>query len=740
MEEKENQVIEKKEWFRKSIDNVDIVFKKTWQGAAIGSVLAALFVGTIIGIYAKTGFGQWIDIGIPVLLVIILFFLIYFLLGLLRKLLITLPKIFLLAIGSVIIIFINLPLTRISFFFFGIGVLFCAVIGFFFLNGIRKLSSWIVLAVVLIINGYIGFVIQNPGNNPNELNVKHFFETKESTVVSELKKDPVYQAKFLYYGSGNDKRRPEYRDSVKLTTQSVDVTPFFDESSGVFNTIREWYWDFNAHNYPLNARVWYPDGQGPFPLIIMVHGNHKMEEYSESGYDYIGKYLAERGYIFVSIDENFLNGSFYHDYQQTENFTRGYLILKHLQYWRKWNEESGNILYKKADMDNIAIIGHSRGGQAAAIAAMLNKMDCYHLDANKKFDFNFNIKSIVQIAPNDPYTPTNGNPLYLKNINYLALQGAYDADVFSFLGSRQYNRISFTDDYYFKSLIYIYHANHGQFNTVWGRNDYQPPVSWFINTTPIMKASDQQKIAEIYIYSFLEATLKGHKQYLPLFKDYRNGAELLPADVYITQFEDSRFQLIHDYEMNLNPAKMNPVTGTISGEGLKTWSQNGLTLRDGTRQLNEVVYLGWDRSDTAYKKIIPRYSFHFQDTNSVIKNIRVNDALVFNLCNNRNSLSDTVDISIELVTSDSVKVAFPLSQLSGIIPPLRVDIVKLGMLYSKNERESAEKVLKTVIINFEDIIKLDHNFNPMHLTGISFVFDRTAIGEIILDRIGILKN
>ena len=34
----------------------------------------------------------------------------------------------------------------------------------------------------------------------------------------------------------------------------------------------------------VNARVWYPDGPGPFPLALIVHGNHKMAEFSDPGY------------------------------------------------------------------------------------------------------------------------------------------------------------------------------------------------------------------------------------------------------------------------------------------------------------------------------------------------------------------------------------------------------------------------------------------------------------------------
>src|ERR1700759_5170255 len=36
----------------------------------------------------------------------------------------------------------------------------------------------------------------------------------------------TYTVKTLYYGSGTDKRRKEYRDSVTIKTRTVDVSPF----------------------------------------------------------------------------------------------------------------------------------------------------------------------------------------------------------------------------------------------------------------------------------------------------------------------------------------------------------------------------------------------------------------------------------------------------------------------------------------------------------------------------------
>jgi len=65
----------------------------------------------------------------------------------------------------------------------------------------------------------------------------------------------------LYYGSGTDRNRPEYRDSVSITTPTVDVSKMVD--LGASAKERNGYWGFTPEEMPLNGRVWYPDGDGP---------------------------------------------------------------------------------------------------------------------------------------------------------------------------------------------------------------------------------------------------------------------------------------------------------------------------------------------------------------------------------------------------------------------------------------------------------------------------------------------
>ena len=129
----------------------------------------------------------------------------------------------------------------------------------------------------------------------------------------------VFPVLRLYYGSGKDKRRSEFRDSVSIETESVDASKLI--SLGERAKDRNSYWGFSPKDFPINGRVWYPDGDGPFPLVLIVHGNHNMRDFSDPGYGYLGELLASRGFILTSVDQNFVNGGI-----RGENDARGWLL------------------------------------------------------------------------------------------------------------------------------------------------------------------------------------------------------------------------------------------------------------------------------------------------------------------------------------------------------------------------------------------------------------------------------
>lgn len=726
-----------KSFFKIINDWIVGVAEKSWKGAAIGAAAAMVFHCLIMGKFVKTGISPLVDIIIIILMV-----------GLIFKAGSFVKRLFLIVrnfnpyfVSIVIVTLVIGGFIPGSFFSrpFILFELMCgAIAGFAISRGWKKPLSILLFSIVASANIYLFYFLSADGfDNSTAVNDRYWDQKTPSLHIEDPSTEGSYRVKELFYGSGDDKQRPEYASRVSIKTMPVDATPFFDQTSGFKNYMRKIYWGFNSKNYPINARVWYPDGEGSFPLVLIVHGNHLMNDFSDPGYDYLGRLLASRGFIIASVDENFLNGSWIDDYGQGEVFTRAWLLLKHLENWRKWNEIEGNPFFRKVDMNNIALIGHSRGGAAVATASVINKLNKYHLDARQKFDFNFSIKGIVQIAPNDPYTPQNDIPLKPENVNYLLLQGGYDQDMYWFLGNRVYNRVHYSDgNYHFKAALYIYRANHGQFNTVWGRQDSDIPNSWFLNYKPIMDGKDQRQIAKIYISAFLESSLKGKKEFIPMFKDFRQASKILPREYYLNQFEDSNFKYVADYleDFDVNTATLKG--SSIEGKNLKTWSENALPFRDdwGSSQQTSGVYLGWDKKDTTLKGA-SQYSIHFPD--STTRSLRIDSSknLFFFICNNKNDI-DTIDFTIELHTkTTSVKKIF--SNFMILPPVLKTELTKCNYIYSIGKGKPVERVLQYIELPFSEFIKSNEIFRPSEMTQIRFTFDKTDSGEIFLGKIGI---
>ncbi|OJU26657.1 MAG: hypothetical protein BGN92_07640 [Sphingobacteriales bacterium 41-5] len=709
---------------------------KAGAGAAIGSLLALIFFGCVYALQIKTGLNIFLNFlllaGVAAGAFLFLFLLMVVGLNIVKRV----NLIILALISTAIMISVLLPNTYFSLPFILIQILSGFLIGFTFSKGAKKIWRVVAISVAVTINVLVLYFLISPGRDKTVPVTKSYWEQKSDLVkMNNPAEAGSYSVKELFYGSGNDKHRPEYEGKVSIRTNPVDATAFFDQSRGIKNAMRKFYWGFNSKNYPLNARVWYPEADGIFPLVLIVHGNSLMTHNSDNGYGYIGQLLASKGYIVASIDENFLNLAWFGDYYFSEFFVRGWLILKHLENWRTWNETQGSIFHKKVDMNNIALIGHSRGGEAVSIAAVLNKMNKYTLDATQTFNFGFSIKSIIQIAPTDFYSLQSEVPFELENIDYLLLHGGFDQDMYWNMGTRTFNKINFTDSgYHFKMALYIYKANHGQFNTSWGREDDQPPASWFLNTKSILPAEEQRKIAQIYISSFLETTLKGKNEYMPLFRDYRNGFPVLPKDYYISMFADSRYKYLAKFNEDLEVGSASLPGCIIEGNYLKTWKEDAIPLRmeNGSTQINVGVFLGWDQKKFANKAAT--YSLHLP--NGDIKSLKIDSAgsFVFDVCNNTNDIND-IDFSIELSTGNGT-LKTTLKQHLHLPPLLETNLTKQNPFYKIKNPSRIERVMQSVQIPFSEFKQQGKLFNPSEINAITFIFDKTPIGEIILDNIG----
>ena len=578
----------------------------------------------------------------------------------------------------------------------------------------------------------------------------------------------------LYYGSGTDKNRPEYRDSVSIRTDPVDASKLVDLGQSADE--RNDYWGFTPEEMPLNARVWYPEGEGPFPLVLVVHGNHNMKDFSDPGYDYLGELLASRGYILASVDENFINGGI-----RGENDARGWFLLKHVQLFGRLNEEEGNAFTGKVDMGAIALMGHSRGGEAVANAAAFNHLSHYPDDASLEFDFGFDIKGIVSIAPVDgQYLPT-GRKVVVEDVSYLTFHGSHDGDVTSFHGLRIYDRLRFNDpdEFRFKSAVYVYRANHGQWNTVWQNKDGGPRSGRFLDLRGLIPQADQRRFAEIYVSAFMDVVLKGDKQYLPIFRDHRVIGRWLPETMYITRFETSSFRPLATFEEDIDVTSGTEAGVRILGDSLATWKEGLLPLRSSNRsntsssQENQAVWLGWNNRiagpDTT--RVGPAGRFSLTLPHDLAQRWGVGEGTTLDLMlggtntvpgprldpardtadANRNreprgrggrgeraadEEKPPIDLTVQVEDGEGRLAEVVLSRYGPVRRPLETYVMRRRDQENQRFTDHWEQVLQTYSIPLGDFTNANSSLDLRSLRAVRLVFDRAQAGEVVVDQIG----
>jgi hypothetical protein len=260
-------------------------------------------------------------------------------------------------------------------------------------------------------------------------------------------------------------------------------------------------------------------------------------------------------------------------------------------------------------MDRIALMGHSRGGEAVAVAGAFNRMRYYPDDGTKEMPSGFGIRTIVAIAPVDgQYTPAD-RPTPLENVNYLTLQGAHDADMSTFHGIRQWARVKFTDGgYHAKAAVYTYRANHGQFNTVWGNTDFGFPMSRYLNRKALL--SGDAPALDGFLLPGHVSTMIGSRVYEPIARDFGVACVIAgfePLDILqsilmlVKQVQDDRAEVENQYRRVVTPDGNDAARRAVAEifeqcdaawRGIGVIPKSGLTIRSGYSEYDARVRFG----------------------------------------------------------------------------------------------------------------------------------------------------
>ncbi|CAI6081620.1 alpha/beta hydrolase family protein [Cohnella sp. JJ-181] len=548
--------------------------------------------------------------------------------------------------------------------------------------------------------------------------------------------DPAEPGRYAFdaftYGSGAD-RRPEFGKDARLLSQPADASAYLKD----LPLLRKWYWGFGAKALPLNGRVWMPRGDGPFPLVLIVHGNHAMEDYSDAGYAYLGEQLASRGFLTVSVDENFLNYSVWSGIPDRDMLLRAWILLRHIGQLREFADDPDSPLYGKADLRNISLVGHSRGGQAVAMAA--DRDEWFAEDGTLPAQSDYRIVSVAAIAPTD--TVVDGKQARLRGISYLTLQGASDADINDFFGDRQYARTTFAAsgsgqaDAAFKASLYIEGANHGQFNASWGQRDSSLPAGLFLRKPPLAGEA-QRRIAKGYLTAFMEATLRGDAAYRPLFEDYRAASPYLPNTQYVSRYEGDAFRAWTRFDEE-GAGAANPGAGLTGDAQAVSAGVEEAQDRQRHGKGTQGLVLQW-ASEGKYAMTWDRAAA----TGASAENPTV---LSFALADLSRDLpgwdGDSAAGGIRIGLSDArgVYAELPLSDFASPKPLFRASVTRLGRLEPLVDdgkyKEAYEPVFQTYRLPLDAWSRANPSFDPGAIKRIVFVMDGGP-GKVMVDDVG----
>ena len=425
-------------------------------------------------------------------------------------------------------------------------------------------------------------------------------------------------------------------------------------------------------------------------------------------------------------------------------------------------------------------MGHSRGGEAVGHAAAFNRLTRYPDDANVKFDYNFPIKSIVAIAPVDgQYKPAEkfhaGRERELPGDPRLARRrrrrSSTDCGSTSACSSPTASRTS-------RRRCTCIARITGSGTRVWGNKDNGPRSARMLDLRGLLEPEEQREFGKVYISAFLEATLKGDKRYLPMFRDHRMAGQWLPKTMYITRFEDSNHQSVANFEEDVDVQSGSVPGVTLRGDSLATWKEALLTYRSAARaggtsdpQNNYAVWLGWNHriagEDTTRMGPPATYSVTVTDSLARAWSIDGNTSFAFLLAatdakpgprqppvkdtttkaavkkapakkKSNEPDTTTIQITLEAVDANGNTARVLVNRYGAVRRPLSVKVLRVAGDDARRFGTTYELVLQSFSVPLRDFAQ-NTLFDPTRVRTIRFVFEPTIEGTIILDEIGFSK-
>lgn len=268
--------------------------------------------------------------------------------------------------------------------------------------------------------------------------------------------------------------------------------------------------------------------------------------HSERGYDYLGRTLAARGMVVISVSANGVNAG---EMGEIADRARGAVIYQHLRMWRRLVEDGAGPLagaftdartgrpatpgFRRAvDLRNVGLMGHSRGGRGVMWAAADKHR--HLVPAGVRLTAVFGMA-----AAGPPFMDHRARRVKVSRIPVMTWIGGCDAT-----GDDSYNQLAQRGGDPVNIAITVHGANHNNLNSRWsahsglpgGEDDAAHPAGRPGRCYDGFDDSDLQKtlgyraeqqVASTYINAFFARYLQGDTRYDDVLSGDRKPARKL---------------------------------------------------------------------------------------------------------------------------------------------------------------------------------------------------------------------
>lgn len=518
---------------------------------------------------------------------------------------------------------------------------------------------------------------------------------------------------------GNSNSNSNKTNANRETTSDLDIYTLesakmnkHEAEISEFDLGKKEYISKAGKTMPYNIRgiIGVPDGEGPFPLILITHGSHSNDDESkrfDTGFDYLVRDLAENGFIAVSMD---MSKPYIWKYGDNDDCEKSLPIADdHINSLILANE-GNNPGYKtdlkgKIDFDKLALIGHSRGGETIFEIAS---------DQAKK---GVNIKAVLSIAPTFLFSDREW-----PECDAAIIVPEYDGDIISLDGFSIYRALSAEGKGNY-SATFLMKANHNFFNRNISLND----AEMLRNERDLslqLTREEQENFIMNFAVDFFNASLLGNSDNF-INSNMPQPNKMYGFDVKTLYKSNQSVDLIDVSTANNFKAIDAKVEATVDSWFYKYDKVliDTVTSGDESYMTRPLINIKWENTNSSV--IIAPKVQDFSKHNTLTLNMVIDSADELN----KKNASQQFTVELKDIKGNISRIVLPENLNALGYTPGKIDSTELEDLVIRYW--SALSPISCINLPLDKF----QNIDLEHIESISLVFDKTNSGSVYIDSI-----